>query len=396
MGIFDWLKKLVNPEAPDALETPLPEAEVKGRVDVRLLPKEKPKNWWQPAKRVMDRDEAQRLFSASMRTSKLGRRRLLSDRKLLQSLGLPIWEDEATLAKWFGIPVSQLQYFACHRFDDKVCHYIQYAIPKRSGGHRIIMAPKRRLKRLQRKLLVEMASLPVHEAAHGFVKGRSVKTNATPHVGKKVVIKMDLQDFFGTVTFGRVRGLLIKYGYSFPVATSLALLMTEAQRQKVVVDGVVNYTPVGNRTCPQGAPTSPLICNAIAKCMDARLNGLAKSVGFTYTRYADDMAFSGDNVEAVGQLLANIRRIVDQEGFVVNESKTRVMRAGQSQKVTGVTVNETMGLSRKERRQIRARIHSYNQNPNPAELEKIAGLLAYLGELNRPQADALRAQLEVK
>src|SRR5439155_16123266 len=113
-----------------------------------------------------------------------------------------------------------------------------------SGGKRLIMAPKRRLKMVQRKLLELLVErLPMSEHAHAFRRGRSIRSGAEPHVGKRSVLKLDLKDLFPSVSAARVRALLIACGYSFPVATTLAVLMTEAERQPVEVDGQVFHVP---------------------------------------------------------------------------------------------------------------------------------------------------------
>lgn len=228
--------------------------------------------------------------------------------------------------------------------------------------------------------------------SHGFRRDRSVKTGAQAHVGKQVVIHMDLRDFFPSVHFGRVRGLFIAYGYSFPVASTLAALLTEAERQPVKVADEIFHVPVSSRYCIQGAPTSPAICNAILLRLDRRLAGLARSLALDYTRYADDLTFSGDDPDVCGRLLTRASRIVEDEGFAVNTDKTRVMREGQQQRVTGVTVNETLGLSRKERRRIRAALHRLKFHPNAEKQAQVEGMLAYLQMLNPEQARALRNQ----
>jgi RNA-directed DNA polymerase len=136
----------------------------------------------------------------------------------------------------------------------------------------------------------------------------------------------------------------------------------------------------------QGAPTSPGLCNAIVHKLDRRIAALAKRAGFAYTRYADDLTLSGHDVDAAHRLRKQVERVVTEEGFAVNVRKTRVMsRAGQ-QRVTGVTVNDVLGLSRKERRTIRAMLH----RDEPAERRKLEGMLAYVQMLNPAQADALR------
>src|SRR5262249_46272647 len=155
---------------------------------------------------------------------------------------------------------------------DVISHYVTFAIRKRSGGQRLIHAPKKRLKAIQRALHEQLVSrLPVSEFAHGFRPGHSVATNAAPHVGKAVVIKLDIADSFPTINLGGVRGLLIAYGYSYPVARPLAVLMTEPPRQRVEIDGKVYHVPVGARVCVQGTPTSPGLCNAILRRLDHRL-----------------------------------------------------------------------------------------------------------------------------
>lgn len=361
--------------------------------DSRLLPDPSRKSgWsatgWKPGKKVMTAKESRRLFSNTLRTRNRNLRTLATDEKQLTRYGLPVWRSEAELAAALNLTIEQLRHFAIHRVRDRVQHYIAFAIPKRSGGERVIHAPKKKLKAVLRNVNDQLVSkLPVHVAAHGFVKGRSVKTNAQPHVGRAVVVKLDLKDFFPTVTWARVRGLLISLGYGFPVAASLAALMTESERQPVTVDGQTFHVPVGDRVCVQGAPTSPGLCNAVTRKMDARLSGLAKKLGFTYSRYADDLTFSGDDATQLETLINRATRIIHTEGFVVNGTKTRVMRRGNSQRVAGVTVNKELGLSRKERRKIRAALHQ----ATPEKHAELDGMLAWVHMLNPAQAAKLKA-----
>jgi retron-type reverse transcriptase len=143
----------------------------------------------------------------------------------------------------------------------------------------------------------------------------------------------------------------------------------------------------------QGAPTSPALCNAIVLKMDRRLAGLARKHGFTYSRYADDLSLSGPNVETAEKLRVLATKIIEEEGFQVNAAKTRLQRRGGRQTVTGVTVNQVLGLSRKERRRLRAMIHQEGSRPADAETSAlINGKLAYLAMLNPKQAEALRAR----
>jgi hypothetical protein len=220
--------------------------------DPRLLPKSK---LWKRRK-VMARQEAARLFSGTMRTRNRALRDLLPDEEQLQRHGLPVWKSEDDLAAALGISLKELRFHAIHRQRDRFFNYVRFAIPKRGGGHRVIMAPKRRLKALQRRLLELLVTrLPVSGHAHGFRTGRGTRSNAEPHVGQHMVVRIDLKNFFPTVTFARVRGFLIALGYGYPVATALACLMTEAERQPVALDdGTIVHVPVTRRHCVQGRP----------------------------------------------------------------------------------------------------------------------------------------------
>jgi retron-type reverse transcriptase len=178
------------------------------------------------------------------------------------------------------------------------------------------------------------------------------------------------------------------------VAATLAVLMTEAERQPVEVEGVTYHVPVGSRFCVQGAPTSPGLCNAIVLRMDRRLAGLAEKVGYTYTRYADDLTFSGDDLSALPGLRRWAARIIEEEGFRINPEKTCLMRKGSRQTVTGVVVNDCPGLSRKERRKLRAIAHRLRSQKergevDPGDWRRLEGRLAYLKMLNPEQAKKL-------
>lgn len=420
MGIFDWFKSLLHPathtrdvsglggtdaavtsEVVDISGGPLKPNHLRLALrDKRLLPKPKPKVQsyvWPPPKKpkILSAEEARRLFSDTMRTSNRNIRDLTTDEEQLRRYGLPIWKSEADIAAALGIIESQLRHYSIHRQRETSPHYVAFVIRKRSGGRRLIHAPKKRLKALHRKLdELLVCKLPVSEFAHGFRKGRSVATNATPHIGKGIVIKLDIQECFPSIHYGRVRGLLISLGYSYPVATSLAVVMTEAPRQPVEAEGKIYHVPVGPRVCVQGAPTSPGLCNAVLMRLDRRLAGLARKHGFDYTRYADDLTLSGDDKSKIKLLMTVAAKITREEGFRLNREKTRIMRKGHRQQVTGVTVNDCAGLSRAERRRMRAAIHQLKPTDQNAR-RRIVGQIAYLRMLNPGQAEPLRNALGV-
>ena len=274
--------------------------------------------------------------------------------------GLPEIATPKALADLMGVPLAELRFLAYDRALSKVSHYQRFTIPKKTGGERLISAPMPRLKRTQYWVLDNLLDkVPVHPAAHGFVPDRSILTNAAQHVGRDVVVNLDLKDFFPTLTFRRVKGKFRGLGYPEAVATVLALLCTEPDVDELELDGERLFVSRGQRRLPQGAPTSPMLTNLVCSRLDARLTALAGSLGFTYTRYADDMTFSasGDGAGKVAILLKMVGEITANEGFTVHPDKTRVMRRGRRQEVTGLTVNERVAVPRDTLRKFRALLH---------------------------------------
>ncbi len=279
----------------------------------------------------------------------------------LRANGLPVFAGIKAIADQMGVPVGELRFLTYDRKVATVSHYKRFQIPKKTGGLRTVSAPMPRLKRAQYWLLENvLAKIEPHEAAHGFRPGRSILTNAAPHTGKAVVINFDLKDFFPSIKFNRVKGLFASFGYPEAQAAVFAMLATEADRQALELDGQVWHVATGERALPQGAPTSPAITNLLCRRLDRRLAGAARKNGFAYTRYADDLTFSAAAFDkaALDRLMKTVRFVVGEEGFAVNEAKTRVMHKGRHQEVTGLTVNDGVSVSRRERRKFRAYLHN--------------------------------------
>jgi retron-type reverse transcriptase len=280
------------------------------------------------------------------------------DEARLQAQNLPVLGDPAALAAAMGITVPELRFLTFHRKVSHITHYRRFLIPKKTGGQRAISAPMPRLKAAQRWVLEHLLlRVPAHDAAHGFLPARSIVTNARPHVGAAVVVNLDLKDFFPTITLPRVWGLFKALGYSRAVASLLALLCTEPEVVTVELDGRTWQVARSERRLPQGAPSSPAITNLLCRNLDRRLARIAEMSGFTYTRYADDLTFSapaGDAAQQVGALLARVHHVVHGEGFAVHPDKTRVLRRGRQQEVTGVVVNDKLSIDRKELKRFRA------------------------------------------
>jgi retron-type reverse transcriptase len=235
------------------------------------------------------------------------------------------------------------------------------------------------------------------------VPGRSTLTNALHHAGKDVVINVDLEAFFPSIRFGRVRAFFRRLGYSGAVATLLALLCTECPRKKVIYDNVAYFVATGPRSLPQGACTSPAISNQIARKLDRRLIALMTKLDFSYTRYADDLTFSAlpGQREKVPYLLARVRHICDDEGFQLNPKKTRVQRPESRQSVTGLVVNVTPAVPRDIVRRIRAILHraksegleAQNRDRHPNFRGWLEGTIAYIAMVKPSIAEKFRHQL---
>lgn len=297
---------------------------------------------------------------------------------------LPALDKPEQLAEALGVTIRQLKGMAYHRDAATNLHYVRFTIPKRDGTQRPIWAPKKRLKAAQRWILHNIVErLPVHGAAQGFLVGRSILSNAKVHENPKLLLKMDIKEFFPTVTVKRVRGVFRRAGYRSEIATLLAQVCTEAPREVVEVEGQTYYVSLGPRCLPQGAPTSPAITNALCLRLDRRLAGLAAKYGWRYTRYADDLTFSlpqeHKGSPKLGALMGCAKRVVEAEGFAVKVEKTRVHRTGGRQSVTGLVVNgdSPPRVSRTLRRQLRSAIHKVKTGAALQEGESLARLLGY-------------------
>ena len=334
----------------------------------------------------------------------------LADRRsnveALQKLGLPVLATPADVARWLSLPVKKLRWLCFHSEAATRTHYVFFEVKKRSGGMRLLSAPHATLAKAQAQVLrTILDKLPTEEPAHGFIKGRSTVTNATPHLKRDLVVNLDLKDFFPSVTFPRVRGVFKKLGYSPAVATVLALLCTESPRRKVEYDGQALWVAVGPRALPQGACTSPALSNQVAKRLDRRLKAMATKSGWSYTRYADDLTFSApkSNEAGVAMLLARVRHVVVDEDFTLQEKKGRVQRASGRQTVTGIVVNvQKPGLPREQVRELRAILHNarktslaaQNREARPHFEAWLRGRIAYLTMVDRAKGSAMLKQLD--
>lgn len=272
---------------------------------------------------------------------------------------LPALASFADIAEALNVTPQILQWLTFERGADTTDHYTRFAIPKRAGGRRLISTPKPAMRAAQQWVRLNVLNpLPVSPHAAAFRPGKSIVDNARQHSGKACVIRLDLSEFFATVSFVRIRGFFESLGYNPGVSTVLALICTDAPRSRVTLDGQTQMVIVGERSLPQGACTSPDLANLVTVGLDARIAGLARKFGYTYSRYADDLVLSAESEEifAAGVVSA-VTRVCNEEGFTVNRRKTRIMRTPNRQLVTGLLVNDQVRLSRHDLRRIRAFLH---------------------------------------
>jgi retron-type reverse transcriptase len=294
---------------------------------------------------------------------------------------VPVIDDLDNLARWLGVTPGHLEWFADRRSiersveDERLRHHHRRWVAKADGSARLLEAPKRELKDLQRQVLHHILDrIPAHDAAHGFRPGRSLHTAAAAHVGQAVVLRLDLESFFASVRAGRVYGIFRRAGYPEPVAHTLAALCTTitpapARRQAPPPGPGWPAERVERRRrllfdlarphLAQGAPTSPALANLSAYGLDRRLAGLARRLDARYTRYADDLVLSGPDILRRSQdsIVGLVRKIVADEGFRLNEAKSRLATAAQRQVVTGLVVNERPNVARGEYDRLRAVLH---------------------------------------
>jgi RNA-directed DNA polymerase len=290
-------------------------------------------------------------------------------------------------------------------------YYKSWLIAKKSGGVREIRAPRSTLYRMQASLnqILQDAYSP-KPAAHGFVRGRSVVTNAGPHVGRRYVLNVDVEDFFPSINFGRVRGLFMARPFQCPpdVATLLAAICCSGG------------------SLPIGSPTSPVVANMICVRLDSELQTLARRNGSWYSRYADDLTFSTNRssfpralarLDDDGRAVAGdeLRHVVEANGFALNQAKTRLQTQHDRQSVTGLVVNERRNIDRRYIRRIRAMLHAWDRyglesaqtyvsrwdrkdrhpEASPRFEDMLAGRIAYLAMVRGPSdpiAERFKAQ----
>ncbi|HVX47486.1 MAG TPA: reverse transcriptase family protein [Mycobacteriales bacterium] len=330
---------------------------------------------------------------------------------------VPRWDSVADLADHLGLTAGELAWFAdvqerhCRSTAEQLKHYRYRRIPRAGGRSRLVEAPKWQLREIQRRILHEvLGRMPAHDAAHGFRTGRSALTFATIHCGQNCVVRLDLESFFASIGVARIWGLFRIAGYADSVATVLAALVTTktppAERRvfQHSADPAERRSGswLGVPHLPQGAPTSPALANLVAYRLDARLTGLAGRFGARYTRYADDLAFSGMPVAAASALRERVSAIVLDEGFRVNAAKSLVRPAASRQAMTGLVVNAHPNIARPEFDRLKAVLHncavhgpaSQNRAGHADWRAHLLGRVSWIEQVNPAKGARLRREFD--
>ncbi len=332
-----------------------------------------------------------------------------------QSWDLPKIESPSALAQWFGVTATELRWFAdlkalgYKKSDPKLRHYHYKVLAKQFGHVRLIEAPKSRLKELQGQTLRQvLEKIPAHPATHGFVKGRSIRSFVAPHIAQRVVLRMDLKDFFPTFSGSRIQAFFRTLGYPEQVADLLGGICSNAVPRNVWEKCEAGPQQLQEMRdlyarphLPQGAPTSPALANLCAYRIDCRLSRMAIAVGAQYTRYADDLAFSGDrNFERqVDRFAIHVAAILMEEGFTVNFRKTRVMRQGVRQHLAGVVLNKRLNVRRDDFDRLKAILtncvrlgpESQNREAHPDFYSHLNGRVGFVEMINPSKGKRLRS-----
>jgi RNA-directed DNA polymerase len=300
--------------------------------------------------------------------------------------------------------LADREYRQGHRNDPLRRHYRFYWLRKPTGGWRLVEEPLYLLKAVQRRLLDQILDhIPPHPAACAFRKSRSIVDYAAAHVGQEVVLHFDLKNFFPSIPASRVHAMFTTLGYPEEVARLITGLCTSTAPFRIC-----NQKPGGQcysaPHLPQGAPTSPSLANLSAFHLDCRLAAAASSVGAAYTRYADDLAFSGgtDFARSLQRFQTLVWQIVADEGFDINHRKTRIMHRSVRQQLCGLVVNEHTNIDRRTYDQLKAvltnccrhGLESQNRDSHPNFRAHLCGRIAHVERINPARGKKLRALLD--
>ena len=273
-------------------------------------------------------------------------------------------------------------------------NYISFSRIKKNGNKRWIDAPTKRLKSLQKIIMYKLLyTIAPHPAACGFIVGRGPIDGAIKHYsdGKKVLLSLDLDNYFPTIKYPQV---IAAFYFILHKMNAVQKTRFDIKNDSIVLTELCTY----KLQLPQGAPSSPALANIITKPLDIMLSKLAKSNDITYTRYADDITFSSKNLKFdMDLLLSKIKLRVQISGFLVNNNKTRVLRPHRRQSITGIVINDVLGVSKPYYKNTRAAIHNITTGKTvltDKKIEQLEGRISWISSINGDKGKKLINDLE--
>lgn len=273
--------------------------------------------------------------------------------------GLPIIYDQEHFSYLVGYEYPYILGIS----NDSKNYYKTFEIPKRNGGIRQIEEPYPSLKEIQSWILVYIlypaAKKFVSNVSKAFIPGRSIKDCAKFHKNKKIVIALDIHDFFGSTHYGAVYHTFKAMGYNTSVCTLLTKLC------------------INHNSLPQGAPTSPMLSNLVFNVLDKSIFNYCKKRKILYTRYADDMVFSSNDID-IKHLISYVKMKIEHKGYRLNEEKTKIMSQGMRQNVTGIVVNNKLQVSRQYRKKIRQEMYYAHKFGIDEHLHKLKDIPSWI------------------
>ena len=297
----------------------------------------------------------------------------------LKLLGLPVIDDVNDLSNYTNLSKHIIFQFS----KNSSSYYKEYEIPKKAGGARTIYQPCKSLKGLQSWILINILNkLKGSNASKGFEKGLSLNDNVIPHISSNVILNLDLKDFFPSIGANRVFNIFYSIGYNKTISTIFTNLCTY------------------NDSLPQGSPCSPKLANLICWNLDKRIQGFVGKRGIIYTRYADDLTFSGLIPQRVINILPIVKIIIGDENFKINSKKTRFVGLSRKREITGLILyKKTYGVGREKYRNLRPKIYNLikfdkddmTQNKN---LSHISGWLSYIKSVDKKRHNLLIKYIE--
>jgi len=361
-------------------------------------------DWLESDRKIVKLWEKGKIFGSS--NVDLVPAKMAPDRYISENWNVPSITTLGDLARFLAIPLEHLDWF-CSQYDSaelgsKLSHYHVVKIPKKAGGWRLLEVPKWEMKKAQRIVLDQILNhIPSHKCSHGFQPGRSIITYVEPHVGQQVIVKFDLRDYFITADRPRARSLFHLAGYPPHISQYLASLCTHGFRDDTLKLDWRYERP----HLPQGAPSSPAIADRLLHQLDVRLSGLAMKLEMSYTRYADDLAFSSEKRlrnQQIEGLKSLVNTIVTEEGWGLNTKKTNVMHTSQRQRLAGLVVNSKTNVARSEYDLLKAIIHrvslngleAENRDDHPSFLSYLEGRVSFVQMGNPKRGEKLGKMLD--